>query len=210
MAGSAGVQCFSGESRAVLIMPLFNKYVPLGDEHADLAERLIKLAERAHTKVRGVFKFDMSKRTKAANAAADRHRQYAPHHMGDTLINEFTPDEIETVLAHELGHHVNRDIPLMIIFGMLSTLVSLYLASLALIGRCRISGSVPPADPARVARADVDPLSLRSAHHAAGKCLLTLAGAAGRWIFPASDELTGRVCLRDDAAGKPKPVRSGS
>ena len=53
----------------VLIMPLFNKYVPLGDEHKDLEERLLDLAKRANTKVKGVFKFDMSKRTKAANAA---------------------------------------------------------------------------------------------------------------------------------------------
>ena len=44
----------------VLIMPLFNKFVPLGEEHAELAERLMKLAKRAHTKVRGVFMFDMS------------------------------------------------------------------------------------------------------------------------------------------------------
>ena len=47
----------------ILIMPLFNKYVPLGDEHKELADRLLNLAERANTKVRGVFKFDMSKRT---------------------------------------------------------------------------------------------------------------------------------------------------
>jgi STE24 endopeptidase len=53
----------------VLIMPLFNKYVPLGDEHKELEERLLALAKRANTKVKGVFKFDMSKRTKAANAA---------------------------------------------------------------------------------------------------------------------------------------------
>jgi STE24 endopeptidase len=53
----------------VLIMPLFNKYIPLGDEHRELAERLLALAARANTRVRGVFKFDMSKRTNAANAA---------------------------------------------------------------------------------------------------------------------------------------------
>jgi STE24 endopeptidase len=52
----------------VLIMPLFNKYVPLGDEHKELEERLLNLAKRANTKVKGVFKFDMSKRT-TANAA---------------------------------------------------------------------------------------------------------------------------------------------
>src|ERR1044072_6104990 len=53
----------------ILIAPLFNKYVPLGDEHKDLADRLLELARRANTKVKGVFKYDMSRRTKAANAA---------------------------------------------------------------------------------------------------------------------------------------------
>ena len=132
----------------VLIMPIFNKYVPLGDEHADLAERLIKLAERAHTKVRGVFKFDMSKRTKAANAALTGIGNTRRIVLGDTLINEFTPDEIETVLAHELGHHVNRDIPLMITFGTLSTLVSLYVASVALHWAVGYFGFTAPSDPA--------------------------------------------------------------
>ena len=131
----------------VLIMPIFNKYVPLGDEHADLAERLIKLAERAKTKVRGVFKFDMSKRTKAANAALTGIGNTRRIILGDTLINEFTPDEIETVLAHELGHHVNRDIPLGMAFGTLSTLVSLYLASLALNWAVGVFGFKSPADP---------------------------------------------------------------
>ena len=66
----------------ILIMPLFNKYVPLGDEHKELAERLLNLARRANTKVKGVFKFDMSKQTKAANAGADGDRQHASDRAG--------------------------------------------------------------------------------------------------------------------------------
>ena len=116
----------------VLIMPLFNKFVPLGDEHKELADRLLALAERANTKVRGVFKFDMSKRTKSANAALTGIGNTRRIVLGDTLIKEFSPDEIETVLAHELGHHVHRDLPLLIVFGTISTTVGLYLASLGL------------------------------------------------------------------------------
>ncbi len=116
----------------ILIMPLFNKFVPLGDEHAELAERLMKLAERAHTKVRGVFKFDMSKRTKAANAALTGMGNTRRIVLADTLINEFSPDEIETVLAHELGHQVHKDIPILIAFGTVMTMGGLYLSSLAL------------------------------------------------------------------------------
>ena len=130
----------------ILIMPLFNKYVPLGEEHRELADRLLELARRANTKVRGVFKFDMSKRTKAANAALTGIGNTRRIVLGDTLINEFSTDEIETVLAHELGHHVHRDIPFLIAFGTLSTTLSLYLASLALdwaVGNFGFSG---PAD----------------------------------------------------------------
>jgi STE24 endopeptidase len=116
----------------ILIMPLFNKFVPLGEEHKDLENRLLALAERANTKVRGVFKFDMSRRTKSANAALTGIGNTRRIVLGDTLINEFSPDEIETVLAHELGHHVNRDIPLLIAAGALLTTAGLYLASLGL------------------------------------------------------------------------------
>jgi len=130
----------------VLIMPLFNKYVPLGDEHRELEERLLNLAKRANTKVKGVFKFDMSKRTKSANAALTGLGNTRRIILGDTLINEFTLDEIETVLAHELGHHVHKDIPFLIAFGTLSTTLSLFIASLALDSAVRFFSFTSSAD----------------------------------------------------------------
>lgn len=130
----------------ILIMPLFNKFVPLGDEHKELADRLLKLAERANTKVRGVFKFDMSKRTKSANAALTGIGNTRRIILGDTLINEFSADEVETVLAHELGHHVNRDIAVLVTFGILSTTLGLFLASLGLNWAIDVFGFTSPAD----------------------------------------------------------------
>ena len=130
----------------ILIMPLFNKYIPLGDEHKELADRLMDLARRANTRVKGVFKFDMSKRTNAANAALTGIGNTRRIVLGDTLINDFSTDEIETVLAHELGHHVHRDIPILIAFGTLSTTLSLYLASLALNWAVDTFGFTGPAD----------------------------------------------------------------
>jgi STE24 endopeptidase len=132
---AAGMLLFSvllSNLAPILIMPLFNKFVPLGEEHADLADRLMKLAEKAHTQVRGVFKFDMSKRTNAANAALTGIGNTRRIVLGDTLINEFSTDEIESVLAHELGHQVHKDIPILIGFGTLTTLVGLFLASVVL------------------------------------------------------------------------------
>ena len=123
-------QVLAANLAPVLIMPLFNKFVPLGEEHAELAERLLKLAEKSKTRVKGVFKFDMSRRTKAANAALTGIGNTRRIVLGDTLINEFSLDEIETVMAHELGHHVNKDIPLLIGLGTLTTALGLYLASI--------------------------------------------------------------------------------
>lgn len=114
----------------VLIMPIFNKYVPLGDEHAELTVRLMELAKKANTRVQGVFKFDMSKQSKSANAALTGLGNTRRIILGDTLISEFSTDEIETILAHELGHHVHQDIPLLIGFGTISISFGLYLASL--------------------------------------------------------------------------------
>jgi STE24 endopeptidase len=116
----------------VLLFPIFYKFLPLGEEHQDLIERLVRLGNRAGTTVKGVYKFDMSRRTKSANAALTGLGATRRIILGDTLLTEFTTDEIETVLAHELGHHVNHDIPLSIALETMSTVVGLFFASLAL------------------------------------------------------------------------------
>jgi STE24 endopeptidase len=130
----------------ILIFPLFNKFIPLGEEHKDLIDRLNRLFENAGSKVNGVYKFDMSRRTKSANAALTGIGKTRRIILGDTLINEFSPDEIETVMAHELGHHVNRDIPLLIVLQLVSTVLGLWLASLGLHWGVRTFGFSGPAD----------------------------------------------------------------
>jgi STE24 endopeptidase len=116
----------------VLLMPLFYKFKPIDEEYADLAERLVRLTQRAGANVKGVYQFDMSRRTKAANAALAGVGNTRRILLGDTLLKEFTEDEIETIMAHELGHHVHHDIPMGIAVEAVTTLVGLYLASLAL------------------------------------------------------------------------------
>ena len=174
----------------ILIMPLFNKFVPLGDEHADLAERLLKLAEQANTRVRGVFKFDMSRRTKSANAALTGIGNTRRIVLGDTLIEEFTNDEIETVLAHELGHHVHKDIPIFIVFGTVTTAVGLYLASLGLNWAIGIFGFTGPADIAALP-------ALGLVLGVYGLLTMPLENAVSRWRENMADdyalESTGKV-----------------
>src|SRR5579885_1225706 len=114
----------------VLIFPLFYKFTPLPD--GELKQRLLALAERANTRVRGVFTMQMSRRTTAANAALMGLGNTRRIVIGDTMVDRYTPDEIEVVLAHELGHHVHHDIWKLIISQSILTLGGLYLVNLAL------------------------------------------------------------------------------
>lgn len=116
----------------ILLMPIFYKFTPLAEGDQALGERLMALAERAGAPVIGVFRFDMSRRTKSANAGLTGLGNTRRIILGDTLLDEFTPAEIETVLAHELGHQVNHDIPLGMAVGTGITLGGLFLTSLAL------------------------------------------------------------------------------
>jgi STE24 endopeptidase len=127
----------------VILFPIFYKFSPLEDERHELGERLTRLAGKASTKIQGVYKFDLSRRTKAANAALAGLGNTRRLILGDTLLSEFNDDEIEIVLAHELGHHVHNDIPLGIGIGSILTFGGLYLANLGLkwgIGHLGFSG----------------------------------------------------------------------
>ena len=132
----------------IVLMPLFNRFRPLADERADLAGRLMRLSEAAGRRVRGVYSFDMSRRTKSANAALvglGRTRRIV---LGDTLLDEFPSDEIEAVLAHELGHHVHGDIPLGVLAGAGVMLANLWIAD-AVLAEAAASGALTgPTDPA--------------------------------------------------------------
>ena len=130
----------------VLLFPLFYKFQPLGEEYADLEKRLLQLAEKVKTQVSGIYKFDMSQRTKAANAALTGLGNTRRIILGDTLLGEFTTDEIEVVLAHELGHQVHKDIPMGIIIQSGITLVGFFLASLGLSRGASALGFNGPAD----------------------------------------------------------------
>ncbi|HBE27149.1 MAG TPA: hypothetical protein DDW33_15860, partial [Ktedonobacter sp.] len=114
----------------VLILPLFYKFTPLPE--GELTRRLLALVERAHTRVSGVFTMHLSSKTTAANAALMGLGNTRRIVLGDTMLDRYTPDEIEVVLAHELGHHVHHDIWKLILSQAVLTLGGLYLLNLAL------------------------------------------------------------------------------
>lgn len=114
----------------VLLFPLFYKFRPLPE--GELTQRLVALAQRANTRVRGVYTFDMSRKTTAANAALMGLGNTRRIVLGDTMLDRYSNEEIEVVLAHELGHHVHHDIWKLIISQSLITLAGLYLANIIL------------------------------------------------------------------------------
>src|SRR5580698_7689298 len=92
----------------VVLFPIFYKFEPL--ENEELKRRLIVLSERAGTRVRGVYKWHLSEKSKKANAALTGLGATRRIILADTLLDNYSDDEIEAVLAHELGHHVHQHI----------------------------------------------------------------------------------------------------
>lgn len=114
----------------VLIFPIFFKFKPLED--AELVERLTALAERAKTRVRGVYTMMLSEKTTAANAALMGLGNTRRIVLGDTLYQKYSHDEIESILAHELGHQVHHDIGWMLGVGTALTVAGFFVADLFL------------------------------------------------------------------------------
>jgi STE24 endopeptidase len=116
----------------VLLFPIFYTFTPLKNEYRDLQDKLLILAGKAGIPVIGVYTFDMSRRTKSANAGLTGLGNTRRIILGDTLLEEFKNDEIETVLAHEMGHQTNNDIPLGMAVQTVLILGGFFLASIGL------------------------------------------------------------------------------
>jgi STE24 endopeptidase len=109
----------------ILILPLFYKISPLQNE--ELKNRIQKLAQGAGIKVENVYKFNMSKNTKKANAAFTGLGKSKRILLGDTLLDNYSFDEIETVIAHELGHYKRKHIVKNIFIGTVSSFLTLFI-----------------------------------------------------------------------------------
>ena len=107
----------------VVIAPLFYKFEPLAD--ATLAARFAALADRAGAKVVGVFRMVASPKTTRAIGGLAGIGNTRRIILSDTLLNRYTPDEVESVIAHELGHHVHRDVARLAVAGAVTSLLGL-------------------------------------------------------------------------------------
>ncbi len=113
-----------------LLLPIFFKLEPLDD--VELKQRLMNLAKRAQAQIVGMFTMDLSSKGTTANAMLAGLGKTRSIILSDTLLQQYTAEEVEVILAHELGHHIHRDIPKLIAVQAAVVLLAFYLSGLVL------------------------------------------------------------------------------
>ena len=162
----------------VLLLPLFYRVKPL--EKESLRARLLALAERAGAGVLGAYEWGLGDKTNKANAALAGIGVTRRILVSDTMLAEYSDEEIEVVLAHELAHHVHGDISKGIAFESALMVAGLYLAD-------RVLKALSPA------------IGLRGAADVAGLPLLLLAaGAVSLVMLPVAHAMSRAYERRAD------------
>jgi len=162
-----------------------------------------------HTRA-GRVQFDMSRRTKSANAALTGLGNTRRHHPGRYAAGGiYGRTRLRTVMAHELGHQVNRDIPLGIVVESISTLVGLFLGSA---GAAMGAAAFWFPGAGRYRR----PACFLLAIGLYGLLTMPLTNAFSRWRESRADGYAlratrnpGAICLGHDAPGQPEPFGCG-
>lgn len=133
-AGSTVLSLALAVSFPYLILPIFFKMRRI--LYGELADRLRLLCERNGVRILEIYQLDLSSKTHRANAALAGLGRSRRILLGDTLISSFTPDEMEAVLAHELGHYakghvfksfVSSQIEVLIGFGFVALVTPILL-----------------------------------------------------------------------------------
>lgn len=114
-----------GQLAPVLILPLFYKIERV--DAPELVQRMAGLAEGTGLSIEGVYRMSLSVETVKANAMLAGLGRTRRVLLGDTLLAGFTPDEIEVIFAHEIGHHVFRHIRKMILLGMVYSVAGFWI-----------------------------------------------------------------------------------
>ncbi|MCX6166219.1 MAG: M48 family metallopeptidase [Ignavibacteriae bacterium] len=116
-----------GRIAPIIIFPLFYKFKPI--ENESIKNRILNLCKKAGVEIKGIFVFDMSKNTKKANAAFTGLGKSKRIILGDTLMEKFNEEEIESVFAHEVGHYKRKHIFKLMFLSTILTFAGLYITS---------------------------------------------------------------------------------
>jgi Zn-dependent protease with chaperone function len=192
----------------IVVMPMFYRFAPLAREA--LKTRLEALSSRAGVGVLGVYEWGLGEKTRRANAALVGTGRTRRIILSDTLLADYTDDEIEVVLAHELGHQVHRDIVIALAIESALLVAACYGAAVALDAGWRPAGLTSPADVAGLpllllaggavtvlATPFVNAVS-RSAERRADRFALALTGRSDAFI-------TAMRRLADQNLAEPRP-----
>lgn len=128
----------------LVVLPLFYTLKPLTKE--SLRSRLVALGERAGARVLDAYEWGLAEKTSKANAALTGIGNSRRILVSDTMLNDYSEDEIEVVLAHELAHHVHGDIWKGIAFEALLILVGFFAAAQLLVLAGPVVGLSGPSD----------------------------------------------------------------
>lgn len=120
------VSVVMGQLAPVLILPLFYKLERLADE--TLLDRMRRLADGTGLAIEGVYRMELSEETVKANAMLAGLGRTRRVLIGDTLLENFTTDEIEVIFAHEVGHHVFAHLRKMLLRGVLYSLAGFWIS----------------------------------------------------------------------------------
>ncbi|OCT11235.1 peptidase M48 [Paenibacillus pectinilyticus] len=110
----------------VVLDPLYNTFQPL--QNQELKAQILDLAAKSHIPTDQVYEVNMSERTNTINAYVNGIGGNARIVLWDTILNKLQPDEILTVMAHEMGHYVEKHIYLGIAYGIALSFVGFWLA----------------------------------------------------------------------------------
>jgi len=139
-----GFTLFFSKILPLWIIPLFYKYGPI--ENEGLKERIRRLGEANGLHIQNFFSLNFSRTTKKANAMFTGLGRSKRVVLADTLLENFSEPEIETVLAHEIGHFKKKHILKGIIRGSLVSFCLFYVCFRFLEARVLATG-LGPADP---------------------------------------------------------------
>jgi STE24 endopeptidase len=114
----------------ILLLPMFYRFTPLARE--SLRDRLVSLSDRAGVAVLGVYEWALGEKSRRANAALVGTGATRRILLSDTLLAEYSEDEIEVILAHEIAHHVHHDIRNAFIAESVLLMLALYAGAVAL------------------------------------------------------------------------------
>jgi STE24 endopeptidase len=112
----------------VVILPIFNKYTPI--ENKELADSLEKVLSREGLKSSGFFKEDMSRQTKKENAFLAGLGKTRRVVLGDNLLQKMSIPEIQSIIAHEVGHYRYKHIWKNVALGTAQQLLVFFLANI--------------------------------------------------------------------------------